>query len=115
MPDPQPPQSPQSPQSPASYEILIVEEQVVFTLAELCRACGAEAGEVHALVVEGLLEPEGAAPDDWRFGGHSLRHARTALRLAHELDISFGAAGIVMDLLDEIGSLRARLARLENR
>ncbi len=102
-------------QSPPSYEILIVEEQVVFTLAELCRACGAESGEVHALVVEGLLQPDGTTPDDWRFSGHSLRHARTALRLSHELDISFGAAGIVMNLLDEIGSLRARLAHLEGR
>ena len=101
------------PSANQTYEYLVVEEQVVFTLTELCRACGAETGDVHALVLEGLLQPDGATPDDWRFAGPSLSHAKTVLRLAQELDISLGAAGIVMGLLDEIGSLRDRLARIE--
>lgn len=90
-------------------DAVIVEEQTDFTLEQLCRACGAESMQLMALVHEGVLAPDGHAPDSWRFGGSALPRARTALRLAHEFGIEPGAAAIVMDLLAEIGVLRARL------
>jgi chaperone modulatory protein CbpM len=88
---------------------IVVEEHVVFTLADLCRASGANAEEVQALVGEGLLQPLGSGPDDWRFAGMALPRARTALRLAHDLELSWSGAALVMDLLAEIESLRSRL------
>jgi len=91
-------------------EALIVEEHVVFTLPDLCRACGADAAQLQALVSEGLLHPAGNTPSGWRFSGHSLARARTALRLNRELDIELAAVALVMDLLDEIEVLRDRLA-----
>jgi chaperone modulatory protein CbpM len=94
-------------------DAVVVEEQIDFTLEELCRACGAESVQLLALVHEGVLAPVGDAPEDWRFGGGALPRARTALRLAHEFGIEPGAAAIVMDLLAEIGVLRARLRRAE--
>jgi chaperone modulatory protein CbpM len=90
---------------------VVVEEHVVFSLPELCRACGASSEDVRALVLEGLLQPAGQAPEDWRFSGLALHRARTALRLARELELSWSAAAIVMDLLAEIETLRARLLR----
>jgi len=62
------------------FEALIVEEHVVFTLPDLCRACGADAAQVQALVSEGLLHPAGKTPASWRFSGPSLARARTAHR-----------------------------------
>ena len=90
-------------------EVIVVEEQVVFTLAGLCRACGAAPEELAALVHEGVLLPTGDDAQSWRFSGPSLRQARTALRLARELDIGLQGAAVVMDLLAEIATLRARL------
>jgi chaperone modulatory protein CbpM len=90
---------------------VVVEEHVVFSLPELCRASGASREDVRELVLEGLLQPAGKVPDDWRFDGLALHRARTALRLSRELELSWSAAAIVMDLLAEIENLQARLLR----
>ena len=86
----------------------IVEEEVRFPLVELCRACEAEEEHVVAWVLEGVLEPAGASPGDWRFRGESLRRARLAHRLAQDLGINPPGVALVLDLLDEIAMLRAR-------
>ena len=88
---------------------VIVEEHVAFSFTALCRASGADAAQLQALVLEGLLHPVGRSPDDWQFSGNSLARARQALRLAHELELGVPGAAIVMDLLAEIETLRARL------
>jgi len=91
-------------------ECIVVEEQVVFTLAGLCRASGANSDQVFALVDEGLLQPAGNDPTDWQFSGASLRRARLALRLVRDLELGWSGAALVMDLLAEIEALRARVA-----
>lgn len=90
----------------------VVEESVELTLVELCQACGAKEQHVLLLVFEGVLEPVGASPPDWRFGGESLRRARLALRLSADLEINPAGVALALDLLDEIAALRARLQRL---
>lgn len=90
----------------------VVEETVQLTLVELCRACGAEEQHVRVWVFEGMLEPVGESPQDWRFGGESLRRARLALRLSADLEINPPGVALALDLLDEIAALRARLQRL---
>ena len=90
----------------------VVEEQVQLTLIELCQACSAEQEHVLTWVFEGVLEPAGNSPQDWRFGGESLRRARLALRLSRDLEINAAGVALALDLLDEIAVLRARLQRL---
>lgn len=92
-------------------EALVVEQQVSFTLSDLCRACGANHDQIHALVGEGLLQPSGQRPEDWRFEGAALPRTRTALRLTRDLELDPAAVVIVMDLLAEIERLRALLRR----
>ena len=89
----------------------VVEEEVRFTLVELCQACCAEQEHVLAWVIEGVLEPAGESPQDWRFSGESLRRARLALRLSRDLEINPSGVALALDLLDEIAALRARLQR----
>ena len=89
----------------------VVEEDVRFTLMELCQACSAEEEHVLTWVFEGVLEPVGDSPQDWRFGGESLRRARLALRLSRDLEINPPGVALALDLLDEIAALRARLQR----
>lgn len=90
---------------------VIVEEATWFSLPELGRACRADSEQLIALVNEGVLDPVGNGPEDWRFSGLALRRARAALRLDRDLDLSAAGAALVLDLLDEIESLRSRLRR----
>lgn len=89
--------------------ICIHEEQTQLTLADLCRACSIQAAEIIALVEVGVLEPQGPEPEQWVFIGDSLHRARKALRLQRDLGIDFAGAALVLELLDEIASLRTRL------
>jgi chaperone modulatory protein CbpM len=94
-----------------SNQAAVVEEEVRFTLVELCQACNAEETHVIAWVFEGALEPIGQSPQEWRFTGESLRRARLALRLTRDLEINAPGVALALDLLDEIADLRARLQR----
>ena len=89
----------------------IVNEEMEFTLVELCRVSGASQDEVTLWVAEGAFEPDGARPEEWRFSGTALRRVRTAHRLAHDLEINPPGIALVLDLLDEIDSLRAHPRR----
>ena len=88
----------------------IVEVEYRLTLVELCHACDAREEDVRAWVDEGALEPEGRQPQDWRFAAAALPRARTAARLARDFEIDARAIALVLELMDEIDRLRARLA-----
>ncbi len=88
---------------------LNLDEQAMLTLGDLCRACAVHAEWVIALVDEGVLDPLGQDPAHWRFAGTSLRRVRAALRLQRDLGINLAGAALVLDLIDEVGSLRTRL------
>lgn len=91
---------------------LVVEQGLSFTLVELCHAVHAERPQLVALVHEGVIEASGTAPEDWRFGGTAYARARAAVRLSRDLHLDAPAVALVLELLDEIGELRARLHRL---
>ena len=91
--------------------VVVVEEQVSFTLPALCRASGAEPELLATLVGEGLLKPSGQGRADWTFGGDALPQARRAVRLARDLDLDPSALVLVMGLLAEIERLRLQCAR----
>ena len=89
---------------------LVVEEEIHLTLVELCQASRVPEQEIRAWVIEGVLAPEGATPEEWRFAGASLRRARTALRLSRDLEVNLAGIALALDLLDEITALKSRLA-----
>lgn len=91
---------------------VVVEEEIQFTLVELSLACRTDVEQLVALVVEGVLTPSGDDLQCWRFSGATLRRARVALRLARDLELNAASTALVLDLLDEIKALRARLRRL---
>jgi chaperone modulatory protein CbpM len=62
-------------------------------------------------VTEGVLSPSGSSPEDWRFGGDSLRRAKTAAHLTHDLELNIAGVALALDLLDEIAELRTRIKR----
>ena len=94
-----------------ALDVVVIDDSVQFTFDELCRACGADAARVVALVEEGVLEPAGGQAHDWTFSGPALKRARTALRLLNDLELGVSGTALVLDLLDEIESLRSQLRR----
>jgi chaperone modulatory protein CbpM len=89
----------------------LIDDSLLFTLAELAKACNATGARIAVLVQEGVLTPIGAAPEDWRFPGSLLSRVRAALRLAHDFDLDAATTALVLDLIEENERLRAQLRR----
>ena len=87
----------------------LIDDDSLFTLAELCRSCSVHAEIITQMVDYGIVEPAGNNPAHWRFTGTSLRRVTTVVRLQHDLGINLAGAALALDLLDEIHNLRARL------
>lgn len=85
--------------------VQVVEEQVEFTLWELCSSCAADDALVAELVAHGLLEPAGAGPDTWCFNGASLAVTRRAQRLIDDLGVNAAGAAVVIELMERIDRL----------
>lgn len=89
----------------------VVEDEIELTLVELSQACDAPQEQVTLWVLEGVLEPRGRQPQEWRFGGAALRRARLAMRLMRDLEINPAGVALALDLLDEIAALETQLKR----
>ena len=92
---------------------VIVEESTELSLSELSRACSTSTEWLIELVDEGVLEPAGRKPAQWRFSGASLRRARTARRLHDDLQINMAGVALALELIEEIEVMRERLRRLD--
>lgn len=89
---------------------VIVDEQVTFTLEELCDICGMQQAQIIEMVTYGVVEPYGGKiPEQWQFNPVALRRFRTAMRLQHDLEINLAGVALVLDLLDELNALRTQL------
>lgn len=88
----------------------VLDETVTLTLTELSGACCVREEQIVELVEEGIVEPD-IRQDEWSFPSTQLRRAGRAVRLQRDLEINAAGAALVLDLLEEIEELRARLGR----
>ena len=93
---------------------LILDEDCLFSLEELCDACSVRTEYIIELVDEGVVEPmeQQRKQQQWSFTGKSLLRARKARRLQQDLGINLAGAAVVLDMMEEIERLRERLSRL---
>ena len=91
----------------------IIETRIEMSLSDLCEVCSVTSERVVRLVNEGLVEPVGREPSEWRFSGRSVSRVVVAERLSRDLRLNAAGAALVLDLLDEVTQLRQRLIRLE--
>lgn len=92
----------------------VLEETTELSLADLCRACELSAERVFQLVEEGLIEPRGRNPKQWRFHGRNVQRVRCVLRLERDLGVNLAGAALALDLLEEVQQLRTRLSRFRD-
>jgi chaperone modulatory protein CbpM len=90
-------------------EASVVENEVHMTIVELSHASRTPQELIMSWVSEGVLSPAGSSPEDWRFSGDSLKRAKTAAHLTHDLELNAPGVALALQLLDEIAQLRARL------
>ena len=85
---------------------VVLDDDMVLSLRELCRLCGVNAERIIDMVAEGVVEPQGSDPREWRFVGTSIKRVQIALRLQRDLRINLAGAALVLDLLEELQELR---------
>ena len=90
-----------------------IETRREMSLTDLCEVCTVTTERVVQLVDEGLVEPVGREPAEWRFSGRSVRRVVVAERLSRDLRLNAAGAALVLELLDEVKLLRQRLSWLE--
>ena len=93
----------------------LLDERSVFTLREICTACGVHAELVIDMVEEGVLEPRGADPTEWCFTGNAVTRAQIAIKLTRDLRVNWPGAALALDLLEEIERLRLERRRSGSR
>jgi len=84
----------------------LLDESVEFTLSELCAACGVPRDLVIEIVAEGIVEPRGDEPVDWRFSGVAVTRIQRVVRLTQEFEVNLAGAALALELLEEIERLR---------
>jgi chaperone modulatory protein CbpM len=95
-----------------SIEVLtgtLIEDDSLFTLAELCRSCGVHAEVIADMIEYGIIEPSGDTATQWRFAGGCLWRVTTVVRLQRDLDLNMAGAALALDLIEEVRELRRQL------
>ena len=96
---------------------MIVRRQTVYhtratlSLHDVATQCGLHPELVERFVALGIIEP--VDDHDDRFTPDATRRIQRLLRLRRDLGISYNAAGLILELLERIDDLEARLRRYE--
>jgi chaperone modulatory protein CbpM len=92
-------------------------------LEAFAMTAGVDVARIQQWVEEGLLMPSATTgitptaattittPPAWRFDGEALARARRILRLQRDFDANLQSVAVMLQLLDEIETLRAHLRR----
>lgn len=94
---------------------ILLDEQTVISLEELCSVCSCSEEWVLELVDEGVLEPVATEQTQWQFSPVSLQRVHAATRLQRDLGINLEGVALVLDLLDDIELLESRLRQYESK
>lgn len=95
-------------------ESQLIDDDSYLSLNELCRSCSMQSETIEAWVFEGVLQPQGEQPQEWRFNGTTLRRAKLAQRLSQDLEVNTPGIALALDLLERIENLQAELTRVSH-
>lgn len=94
---------------------VVLDDSGDITLRELCQTCRVSAERIRLLVEEGVIEPRGREPAQWRFERISIVRVRKVQRLETDLGLNLAGAALALELMDELEVLRRRLRHLDSR
>lgn len=96
-----------------AHQADIVTDMPALSTDDLRGICGLSPDQVQAYVAEGIVAPLGAGPDQWRFSRLSVITIRRAHRLERDLGLNLAGVALALELMDEVETLKQRLARYE--
>jgi len=96
-------------------EVLWLEAHPDIPLPELAELSGLSAAELLALTEYGVLQPVDAQAEEPSYRAACVVTARTAFRLRRDLELNAEGLALVMQLLEQVRSLEARLGELKAR
>ena len=91
----------------------LIAQDLEADLDEISRICGLEAEELRQWIQEGVTEPRAGSVRGWQFSARQLRRVWVARRLRRDLELDTRALPVVLDLIEEVESLRRRVRLLE--
>lgn len=87
----------------------IVRDNACLSTQELLDACSITPQFLRLLVAEEIVRPLGAGFANWRFSRSQLSRVAKAQRIDRELGPDSSSLALILDLVDEIESLRMQL------
>ena len=89
---------------------MLVDLDAPVTTYELARFCEQQTDWVVMLVEQGVLSAaRGLEPGQWVFGSPAVTRARQVAKLQRDFEVILDAAALLVDLIEEVRQLRARL------
>jgi chaperone modulatory protein CbpM len=88
---------------------------VKFSLDEVCEIAELPTEVLITIVEEGVLEPSGESPEEWRFDSTMLSIAKRAARLHRDFEIEWTGIPFYLDMIEELEKLRAENRTLRQR
>lgn len=85
------------------------------SFTEVCLQTGVTAELVIEIIEQGIVEPVGATPDDWRFSPYMVTVTNKALRLRRDLEVDWAGIALAIELLEELDQLREHNRCLQRR
>ncbi len=86
---------------------------VQLDMERFCEEANIPAAFVIEIVEHGIIEPQGRAPDAWRFEDYELVTAKRAAKLHQELELEWEGVALALQLVEEVQQLRAENRRLK--
>ena len=92
---------------------IAIETHLELTLDEICSACRVTPDFIRELVEYGILDLDSDTLETYRFGPIELRRIRTMVHLQHDLEINLPGAALIVDLMDKMEKMQAKIDILE--
>lgn len=88
------------------------ETSYYLTLTEVTESVRLSTQTVITIVEQGIVEPRGGQPTEWRFEPAMLATLQRAVRLQCDLELDWAGVALALELLDELQQLRCDNERL---
>ena len=94
-------------------EVTWLDSRETVSLAELSRACGLSADDIHELVEYGALAPVESHAQESIFSAVCIVPLRTVSKLRMDYDLDVFTVGILMGYIDRINELERQVRSLQ--
>lgn len=94
---------------------MVDEDNLWLSLHELSQATSLTSAVIIEIVEQGIVDPVGESPNNWRFSIQTVPLAKRAFRLHRDLEVDWSGIALAISLIDELEQLREENRQLQRR